>query len=159
MKKWVALAAVSVVGTVVLWPLTWTQRTVLERADEFTLLSLNSYEMGMQARIVGAKFHNHRTLGGVKITDDKLKARLVAALFRAIDESRGFAAACFKPRHGIRARRGWRTIDAVICFECGHVHFHEWGRRNSFNVSFRSGAPFDAVLRAARVRVAAPASE
>lgn len=157
MKRWVPFAALAAlaIGYMALSPLLQSQRSVLEQSDEFTLLSLNPYEMGPNAHIGGQKFHNHRILGQTKITNPRLKAQLVDTLFRGMSENSG-RGACFKPRQGIRARRGWRTVEVVICFECGHVYFSDWrGRSNSVGISDSPRALFDATLRAARVRVAA----
>jgi hypothetical protein len=34
----------------------------------------------------------------------------------------GNGARCFEPRHGIRATDGKKSVDLVICFECGWVY-------------------------------------
>lgn len=156
MKRWTPFAAFGVlaVSYMALSPLLQSQRGVLEQSDEFTLLSLEPSPF--KPSPPGAvKFHKHIILGQVKITDPKLKARLTEALFRGIADDKMGGASCFNPRHGIRAVKGSRVVEASICFECGHVYFFDW-RDSHATISRSPVALFDATLRASRVRVAAP---
>jgi hypothetical protein len=67
----------------------------------------------------------------------------------------GRVAACFNPRHGIRASREGKTIDLVICFECLQVYVYaEEGRQGSFLTTSSPQPVFDQVLREAGVPLA-----
>ena len=63
-------------------------------------------------------FHDYPILGSVELTNASECAELIRLLYRTIHEDDGMRAACFHPRHGIRAERGDRVADWVICFEC-----------------------------------------
>jgi hypothetical protein len=43
---------------------------------------------------------------------------ILAALDKGIKDAPNRAAACFKPRHGVRATHDGKTVDLVICFVC-----------------------------------------
>ena len=62
-------------------------------------------------------------LGKVEITDADLRGAIVSALKQGA-KTRHPMAACYKPRHVIRAEKGGRTVDVVICFECGNYRVH-----------------------------------
>jgi hypothetical protein len=88
---------------------------ILDKADQVELYSLDP---SRQKEIpAGADFHGWKVLGKTTVKDDARKA-LIAALKKGIKDSDGTVAACFNPRHGIRATVDGKTADVVICFEC-----------------------------------------
>lgn len=85
-------------------------------SKKLTIYSITtSYEEGEWN---GERFHGYKVLGKTPLSDPLMRSLSKKFLYRAIDE--GFApAACFNPRHGIRATYQNKIVDLVICFECG----------------------------------------
>jgi hypothetical protein len=127
---------------------------VLANADHFELLSL---EPAGGSTGEAGHFWGWRVLGSVVVTTTDQDA-LLSALAQGIAENDGWVAACFIPRHGVRATRGATSADLVVCFECAQVYLYPDGK---FSGSVRvSGSPqpvFDRVLSSARVPLAEPA--
>lgn len=121
------------------------QRWLLENSDRFILYSLIPYPEDDEFKTVG-KFRNWDVLGQTRITDPKLKARLVGALYGAMNSQVDERASCFFPRHGIRATRDGRTLDVVICFECSGVELHENGNAHVQFVTREPQKLFDQAL-------------
>lgn len=66
--------------------------------------------------------HGYLVLGSVSVTDAATRTELNDALLDAVRRWDGLVSACgFEPRHAIRLRRGGRTIDFLICFQCGDM--------------------------------------
>jgi hypothetical protein len=122
-------------------------RVILEHADQFELLSLNPrLQEGPRER----SFHGYLVLGKTVVRDAEDQKYIVSAFERGVAENGGVAAACFNPRHGIRANSGGRRVDFVICFECRQVQV--FGPVNSqFLISASPQQFFDQILRAANV--------
>jgi hypothetical protein len=131
-------------------------RTVLDAPDEFELLSLNPDHEARSKGSAGSKgetFHDWPVLGKTKVTEADRK-RVMEALERGIGENNGMAAACFNPRHGIRATKGGKTVELEICFECMSMTIYVDGERKG---ALTTGSPqktFDEVLIAAGVKLA-----
>jgi|GEM_PF-1129113 len=89
--------------------------TLLEKADQFELLSLNPERSKEKA---ADDFHGYKVLGKTTVKDAEVRKKLVAALKKGVEDNDGAAAGCFNPRHGIRVTRDGKTADFVICFEC-----------------------------------------
>jgi hypothetical protein len=49
-------------------------------------------------------------------------------LKKSVAESKGAAADCFNPRHGIRVIYDGKTNDLVICFQCFQVLVYQNGK-------------------------------
>jgi hypothetical protein len=125
-----------------------SQQAVMERSDQFILYSLVP-DSQAKVKTVGT-FHRYGVLGQADINDQNLKAQLVKALYNGINQT-GDESGCFNPRHGIRAVRGERTVDAVICFECSRVEFYEIGSRNPQLISYEPQKVFDQALNGANL--------
>jgi hypothetical protein len=127
----------------------------LKTSQQFTLYSLEPKTEVIGKIAPGEEtFHRNKVLGKILITDPEVKAELVNALYRGIAESDGSASACFNPRHGIRAVKGWRTIDLEICFECSQVHFWENDKGiNSATIAHTNNPQkvFDQVLKSGKI--------
>jgi hypothetical protein len=95
---------------------------VLRAPDRFELLALDP------RTIPDGEFHGWRVLGWAAVTDPGEQARLVGELERAVAAAEG-GYMCFDPRHGVRAARGGRAVDLVICFECGLIEAYLDGQR------------------------------
>jgi hypothetical protein len=95
-----------------------------------------------------------KAFGGAAITDANERLQLVAALKRGVEESDGTVAACFNPRHAIRAVHGGKTYDIVICFECLSATIYTDGQRSgSFLLTASPQVTFNASLIKAGVKL------
>ncbi len=138
-------------GTGVLELLPGEAREVLETADDLELLALHPYPL--DADEAGATwFHDYKILGRASVPAEGRRA-LVKALYAGLNENNDTAASCFNPRHGLRATKGERTLDIVICFECLQVNAYGpvTGERHSGLLSESPEPAFDAMLRTLRL--------
>jgi len=120
-----------------------TAAAILEQADHFELLSLNPDQ---QQKAAEGDFHGYRVLGTAVISDTETRKKLVSTFKKAVAENQGIAAACFNPRHGIRATRNEKRADFVICFECNQVRVFGEVQR-TFLITSSAQPLFDSVLR------------
>ncbi|HVK07929.1 MAG TPA: hypothetical protein VM597_04035 [Gemmataceae bacterium] len=127
-------------------------RAVLEKADKFELLSLSPERLKEKPKDA---FHGWKVLGQTTVTAAD-RDRLVPAFAKGVADNSGVVAACFNPRHGIRATRGGKTAEFVICFECFQVHAYRGDKKedDSFLITASPQPTFDAVLKAAKVPLA-----
>jgi hypothetical protein len=95
-------------------------QTVLENADTFTLFSINP-EPDFEHKAKDT-FQNHAIWGQVKIRSAATRKELIDALNKGIGASGGEEALCFNPRHAIRAEKGDKTVELLICFECRQIY-------------------------------------
>jgi hypothetical protein len=100
-------------------------------ATQFTLYSLDPSRSPDEKKPASERFHGWPVLGKLEVTDPADRKKLLDALDAGIKASDGTVAACFNPRHGIRAVKGGDTIEYVICFECLQVEIHKNGKRES----------------------------
>lgn len=72
---------------------------------------------------VGQGFHQWRVVNTVSVKHTAIQNQIVTNVLAEIKNSeRGIPPTCFKPRYGIRVTQGKKTLDLVICFECGHLY-------------------------------------
>jgi hypothetical protein len=127
---------------------------ILDDAESFELLCLDP-ERTERGEQTASTYHGWKVLGVAAVPDADTRQRLLTALKRGVDENKGAVAACFNPRHGIRATRGSDTAELVICFECFSAEVYLGGRRTGNFLTTNSPQPvFDDVLRAADVLLA-----
>lgn len=74
----------------------------------YTLLPIEKY-----------RFQGCKVLRRADVTDPALRKQLVEQIVVAIGTSDS-GAACFDPRHGVRAKHGGRRVELLICFECSN---------------------------------------
>lgn len=124
-------------------------KAVLENADRFELLSLAPERQQEKSK---GEFDGWTVLGKTLIPDAEGRRRLLAALEKGIKEHDGPVAACFNPRHGVRATHQGKAADLVICFECVQGQVYVAGKREGGFLTTRSPEPvFDRALRDAKV--------
>lgn len=121
-------------------------RKVFEQSDRFILYSIKSMRAPNQTNT----FHGYPIIGQSEIKDTKIKADLVAHFY---DGMAGdiMAAGCFNPHHAIRAMKGQKTVDLVICFSCSGVEIHYGQQEGRTNVAREPERFYDAVLADAGV--------
>ena len=89
-------------------------REVLDKAEQLKLLSLDPNARGGGP----GYFNGYKVLGSTLVKDKETRKKLLTAFYKGVADSEGVVAACFTPRHGIRATSGGKTVDLVICFQC-----------------------------------------
>jgi hypothetical protein len=126
-------------------------RAVLDKADRFEVVSLDPTRQKEKPK---DDFHGWKVLGSTEVKDAEARKKVVAALYEGIADSDGKVAACFNPRHGIRATHDGKTVELVICFECLSMQGF-LGKERSGALTTRSPEKtFDQVLRDAKVPLA-----
>jgi hypothetical protein len=88
---------------------------ILTKPDQFELLSLDPAPDKMDTTKEG--FHDYKVLGKTQVKDADTRKELFTSLTKGMEKVETVAA-CFNPRHGIRATRDGKTVELVICFEC-----------------------------------------
>ena len=126
-------------------------KAILDQAEQIDLYSLDPAGGMLKKDAEKDGFHGWKVLGKTKLADAKERKKVMAALHKGI--AAGFGpAGCFHPRHGIRATLKDKTVDLVICFECGSMGVYH-GEKGSVVWTGPSPQPkLDAVLEAAKVR-------
>ena len=91
------------------------------------------------------------------VKDAKVRAAILKSLNMAHPGERGHrrsllqSAACFNPRHGIRATHDGKTVDLVICFECFSLQVFLGDTKAGALTTDSPPPTFDRVLRKAKV--------
>ena len=126
-----------------------TVRAALERPDRLQLYSLHPYPHLYDEPVIESEaFHGYKVIGQALVTEPSDREQLVEALYDGLSSSDGRVAACFHPRHGLRAVRGDHVVDLVICYECRQVDVVVDGKRTGHTTTSRPEHVFDAALRA-----------
>ena len=134
----------------------------LRSATTFTLHSLQPYrnwEDGENApvdvnfeRDGDGFFLGWTSLGSTDINDPATRRRLIDALEASIPAQ--LQAACFEPRHGIRASDGVTTYDLIICFSCGQLVWHaNHESRPGLSLTRHGRETFDTLLTEAGIAI------
>ncbi len=102
-------------------------RVVLEGADSLEIMALHPSPYMEEGQPTPGKddFRGYKILGSAQVTLPSNRDGILSAVYRGILASDGMVAACFNPRHGIRATKGKETVDLVICYECLSMHIHD----------------------------------
>jgi hypothetical protein len=136
---------------------------LLQKSESFELYSLEPARKSDQdGKGVEDKdgFHGWRVLGKTELKDKADRKRLAEALRQGAEDNFGTQAKCFNPRHGIRLKGDGKVIDLVICFECLQVKvFVDGDSKDGFLTTGEPQQEFDAVLKAADIKLARPAKE
>jgi hypothetical protein len=135
-------------------------RSVLESADRLVLYSLDplrDIERTDDERAKpfdGEMLRDWRVLGKVEISDRKQIERLSEAFKSEVQNSDGSVAACFWPRHAIRATRDGKEAEFILCFECLRAQAHSGSEEHVVPLEGKRKNVFDAPLLAAGVPLA-----
>jgi hypothetical protein len=127
-------------------------RKVFEQSDNFILYSIEPRPLSPLQKQANT-FQGYPIVRKIEITDQKTRADLVAHFYSGMADqiALGYASGCFNPHHAIRATKGQKTVDLVICFLCSNVRVH-YGELNSHTGVTREPESFyDAILREAGV--------
>jgi hypothetical protein len=136
---------------------------LFDKAQTFELISLDPEpKTDKDGKVVPVKdgFHGWKVLGKTEVKEAAVRKRLSDALRLGAEDNFGMAAGCFIPRHGIRLKDGARTVDLVICFQCLSAQvFVNGERKEGFLTTGEPQKAFDAVLKAAGVKLPKPAEK
>jgi hypothetical protein len=122
---------------------------MLEKAEQFELLSLDPERPKEKP---ADAFHGWKVLGKTTAKDAETRKKLVAAFKKGVEDNDGAAAACFRPRHGIRVTHDGKTADFVICYECLFMQvFIGDKQEKGLRTTGSPAATFNAVLKDAKV--------
>jgi hypothetical protein len=108
-------------------------------ADEVVLYSIDFRPDRYPERT--ERFHDFPVLGSLRLTEAGVRGTVLAALKNGIARCRlesGYD--CFWPRHGIRAERGGKATDYVICFECAQIYVYD-GNGTQIDYVLTTGEP------------------
>lgn len=132
-------------------------RELLDKADEFTLYSLDPVFSKEKPK---DDFHSWKVIGQMAIKDVETRKKVVASFDAAAAEYEGGALKCFNPRHGIRVKRDGKVVDIVICFECKQFQMHVGDAKDEdakgFLITSTPEPFFSKLLRDAGIRIAEP---
>lgn len=119
------------------------------KAEKLTLYALKPESTNTDAE----KFQGYEVAGKTEIAEVKHQKELKGAFIREMAGAKG--AACFNPRHGLRVETEGKTIEIVICFECGNfaVHFGDEKGKGAVNAQYLE-SPFNQILQNAGISVA-----
>jgi hypothetical protein len=126
---------------------------VLEKATELDVYSLaGTAQKGDKDAWRGAK-----VLGKTTVKKDAERKAVVEAVKKGVVEG-GQPARCFIPRHGVSATHNGKTVDLVICFECGWIYVYVDGEKQnpSLTISGTPEKPLNGVLAAAKIPLDKP---
>jgi hypothetical protein len=131
-------------------------QAVISRSQRLELLSLDPKQLAAANVTDDARnlFHGWRVLGRTPVDDPNARRQVIDALNRSIQENKGLAAACFVPRHGLRASAGGRTVDLVICFQCFQIRYYDGQAQGGVLTTASSRALLNRLLRQANVPLA-----
>jgi hypothetical protein len=128
-------------------------QNILAHPDRIELLSLQPTPFPRPEP--AHAFHDWKVLGRVTVLNSWTQGKIIRAVKKGIADSDGSVAACFNPRHGIRAVRGEHTADLVLCFECNQIYVYLDGEKKTTVLTAKTGQPaLDAVLTDAGVPLA-----
>ena len=124
---------------------------ILEKSERFILLSLDPNIVVEERGAKPAKgpfqkelFHQYRVRRKVEMRTQQERDELLRAFYKGIAASDGLVAACFNPRHGVRAVLGDESVDLVNCFECFSIQVH--GKSETEVLTIGSAAPWSCRL-------------
>lgn len=100
------------------------QAKIFQEADTWTLVATDPRAPNVD-EIPEENFHGYRILGQVDVSDVDLRAELVRELNAGIRANDGRVAACFDPRHALRATTDEGTAELLICFACLQIYVYD----------------------------------
>jgi len=99
---------------------------VMAAPDTFEIYALHPspWEEDGKPRSPEEALDDYRILGRATVDDPAERREITRLVYQGIVDSDGRVAACFNPRHGIRAIQGDREVAFVICYECLSMQVH-----------------------------------
>lgn len=105
-------------------PLPADVRAVLEAPETLEIYAVRgSMDLGGMPPPGSDTFHDNLVIGKAAVSEAAQRVRITAAATAGIDPEAPVAA-CFHPRHALRAMRNRTTVDLVICYECASLEVY-----------------------------------
>lgn len=120
---------------------------ILKVPDQLELMTLDPDLERFDAKNAVA-MHGYPILGTTRISDSATRDQLIKGLFGSL-QPEGPRSACFNPRHAIRAMRGGKTVDVVICFECHLIWVYSGTRLTATTINDSAQATYEKVAEQA----------
>lgn len=117
---------------------------ILDKADRVVLYELDPTQRGKVSS--GTTFWEYPVVREKELTEPRERAELIRTLYEGMAEQK-VGARCFVPHHGLRAVRGGKTLDLVLCFTCQWVHIHYNGKTKAALLSARGMPIYQKALR------------
>lgn len=121
---------------------------IMDNATQVELFSLEPTEVN------SGGFHGWTILGKKVMKKERERTYIIDSVKMGIDSNDGKAAACFFPRHGVRAVYKDDVVDFVICFQCMHVHIYIGKEKKYLLTSDLPEKAFDNILKNAGIKLA-----
>jgi len=99
----------------------------LEGAERVELLRLNPRKVEGPEKPLQS-FHGYEVLAHARVEGADKRKELARSLGKSFHWNEARQALCFNPRHGLKAHCQKRTLELVICFECGRIDVYEAGK-------------------------------
>ncbi|HEX3147873.1 MAG TPA: hypothetical protein VHR66_07295 [Gemmataceae bacterium] len=121
-------------------------KAILAKADQVELYSIDPEYLPPEKRPKDG-FHGWAVLGktALKDVDTRKKVLAIAESIRP-----GTGAKCFDPRHAIRATGDGKTVDILLCYECGWAYVFVGDDSVHFTIA-KGQEDLNAILKEAKV--------
>jgi hypothetical protein len=97
--------------------------------DSMTVYSLDGNNLpSREGKSPGESFHGFRVLGKVDIASPKDRTAIAAAIKEGIAKG-AQGSNCFFARHDVKFTQAGKTLEYLICFECGQFELYMDGVR------------------------------
>jgi len=127
-------------------------------AKAFILYSINprTWMIPPEKKKAMDLLYGFQILGKIKIENEKDREKLLNSLIVGISEHNDPPTACkFSPRHGLKVVHNKKTVDYIICFQCGDIQVYENGTKVRDELTTRSPQPvFNSFLKAKNIPIA-----
>jgi hypothetical protein len=131
--------------------LTGDARQILYDADSLIVYSLNPDDLAAGE----PRFHDYVVRSSRTVDNADVRRRIASAVIAGVAEE-GDRAACFDPRHGVKATRGGASVDLLICFECSQVRAYRSDAQTSAATSNAAKGLLDEALAIPASQAARP---
>lgn len=124
-------------------------------ASKLELLSLHGGEPdgSLAEDVPWVKFHGYAVLGTLDLSNAPERSAVIKDVAHAIASSPVYMAACFFPRHGLRATlETGEQIDLLICFECATVYRFSSGKKLRLSITDEPASLLNSLLEKAGIR-------
>jgi hypothetical protein len=125
---------------------------LMKAPDEVILYSLTPLQnkrKGLEAWGNKDRFHDDGVVGKVTLKDAKERELIVETILAAINPDPDGGALCFIPHHGVRFKKGDKTLDMSICFTCSWLYVYDGDQKKATVViqdRYQFGRVFDVIL-------------
>jgi hypothetical protein len=113
---------------------------VIGKADRMELYRLDPGEVGKARPEAKDGFCGYKVVAKAAVEKAEQRAKVAESLGKAMHWYEGVQALCFRPHHGLRVTSGKKSLDLLICFECGRVKVYP--DTESFDAAVAAGARF-----------------